>query len=83
MVIYKKLRCIENPEEKINNDAPILLVYEEAHKYVPNSDLSKYRSSNSLLKGLPRRTKIWRHLLLASQRPSEISETILHNAITS
>ncbi|RYX80033.1 DUF87 domain-containing protein, partial [bacterium] len=42
---YKRLRNTKNPIEKINNDIPILLVYEEAHKYVPNSDLVKYRSS--------------------------------------
>lgn len=42
---YKRLRCAGNPNERINNDTPILLVYEEAHKYVPNSELSKYRAS--------------------------------------
>jgi len=75
--IYKKLRCIENPEEKINNDAPILLVYEEAHKYVPNSDLSKYRSSKLSIERIAKEgRKYGVTLLLASQRPSEISETI-------
>src|SRR5665213_3164054 len=33
---YKRLRNSYDPNEKINNDIPILLVYEEAHKYVPN-----------------------------------------------
>ncbi|WP_180134629.1 ATP-binding protein [Acinetobacter sp. YH12070] len=75
--IYKKLRCVENPEEKINNDAPILLVYEEAHKYVPNSDLSKYRSSKLSIERIAKEgRKYGVTLLLASQRPSEISETI-------
>ncbi|ENX20778.1 hypothetical protein F892_02805 [Acinetobacter vivianii] len=75
--IYKKLRCLENPEEKINNDAPILLVYEEAHKYVPNSDLSKYRSSKLSIERIAKEgRKYGVTLLLASQRPSEISETI-------
>ena len=31
--------------ETVNNDIPLLLVYEEAHKYVPNNDLAKYRAS--------------------------------------
>lgn len=74
---YKKIRCSENPEEKINNDAPILLVYEEAHKYVPNSDLSKFRSSKSSIERIAKEgRKYGVTLLLASQRPSEISETI-------
>ena len=75
--IYKRLRCQKDPNEKINNDAPILLVYEEAHKYVPNSDLSKYRSSKRSIERIAKEgRKYGVTLLLASQRPSEISETI-------
>ena len=33
---YKRFRYAKNPDEKLNNDVPLLLVYEEAHKYVPN-----------------------------------------------
>jgi len=74
---YKRLRCETNPSEKINNDAPILLVYEEAHKYVPNSDLSKYRSSKKSIERIAKEgRKYGVTLLLASQRPSELSETI-------
>jgi uncharacterized protein len=74
---YKRLRCLRNPEEKINNDVPILIVYEEAHKYVPNSDLSKYRSSKKSIERIAKEgRKYGITLLLASQRPSEISETI-------
>lgn len=75
--IYKRLRCAKNKDEKINNDVPILLVYEEAHKYVPNSDLSKYRSSKISIERIAKEgRKYGVTLLLASQRPSEISETI-------
>jgi len=75
--IYKRLRCAKNPGEKVNNDVPILLVYEEAHKYVPNSDLSKYRSSKVSIERIAKEgRKYGVTLLLASQRPSEISETI-------
>ncbi len=75
--IYKRLRCANNPNEKINNDVPILLVYEEAHKYVPNSNLSKYRSSKTSIERIAKEgRKYGVTLLLASQRPSEISETI-------
>ncbi|GAB6141072.1 ATP-binding protein [Methylosoma difficile] len=74
---YKRLRCTSNSEEKINNDVPILLVYEEAHKYVPNSELVKYRSSKKSIERIAKEgRKYGVTLLLASQRPSEISETI-------
>lgn len=74
---YKRFRNAKNPNEKINNDIPILLVYEEAHKYVPNSDLVKYRSSKKSIERIAKEgRKYGVTLLLASQRPSEISETI-------
>jgi len=74
---YKRLRSAKDPNEKINNDIPILLVYEEAHKYVPNSDLVKYRSSKKSIERIAKEgRKYGVTLLLASQRPSEISETI-------
>ena len=72
---YKRLRWKKG--EKINNDVPILLVYEEAHKYVPNSDLAKYRASRKSIERIAKEgRKYGISLLLASQRPSEISETI-------
>jgi len=74
---YKRYRSFLNPDEKINNDVPLLLVYEEAHKYVPNSDLSKYRASRESIERIAKEgRKYGVSLLLASQRPSEISETI-------
>lgn len=74
---YKRLRTSENLQETVNNDIPVLLVYEEAHKYVPNSDLSKYRSSRRSIERIAKEgRKYGITLLLASQRPSEISETI-------
>ena len=74
---YKRLRSEKNPDEKINNDIPLLLVYEEAHKYVPTSDLVKYRASKTSIERIAKEgRKYGVTLLLASQRPSEISETI-------
>ncbi|HFJ9377643.1 MULTISPECIES: anti-phage-associated helicase HerA [Bacillus cereus group] len=74
---YKRVRCIANPQETINNDIPILLVYEEAHKYVPNSDLAKFRSSRKSIERIAKEgRKYGITLLLATQRPSELSETI-------
>ncbi|MEG2288423.1 MAG: anti-phage-associated helicase HerA [Clostridium sp.] len=74
---YKKIRCRKSEIEKINNDAPILLVYEEAHKYVPNSELVRFRASKKSIERIAKEgRKYGVTLLLASQRPSEISETI-------
>ncbi|MEN8134002.1 MAG: ATP-binding protein [Thermodesulfobacteriota bacterium] len=74
---YKRLRAKKDPEEKINNDTPFLLVYEEAHKYVPRSDLVKYRASKNSIERIAKEgRKYGVTLLLSSQRPSEISETI-------
>lgn len=74
---YKKIRFSHNTNEIVNNDIPLLLVYEEAHKYVPNNDLSKYRASKQSIERIAKEgRKYGITLLLASQRPSEISETI-------
>ncbi|MFL1484879.1 anti-phage-associated helicase HerA [Marinobacter sp. LN3S78] len=59
------------------HDIPILLVLEEAHKYVPRSDLARFSASkNSIERVAKEGRKYGVTLLLASQRPSEISETI-------
>ncbi|MEO9804799.1 MAG: anti-phage-associated helicase HerA [Reichenbachiella sp.] len=74
---YKRLRVDSNPNEKINNDVPVLMVFEEAHKYVPNSDLARFRSSKNAIERIAKEgRKYGITLMLASQRPSEISETI-------
>jgi DNA helicase HerA-like ATPase len=58
-------------------DTPLMLVYEEAHKYVPKSELAKYRSSKTSIERIAKEgRKYGVTLLIASQRPSEISETI-------
>ncbi|GAB7543554.1 anti-phage-associated helicase HerA [Cupriavidus sp. 8B] len=72
---YKVMRTKAN--EPINTDAPLLLVYEEAHKYVPNSDLARFRASKFSIERIAKEgRKYGVTLLLSSQRPSEISETI-------
>ena len=59
------------------NDVPILLVFEEAHKYVPKSGQVKYRASRQSIEQIAKEgRKYGVTLLLSSQRPSEISETI-------
>lgn len=72
---YKVMRT--QADETINSDAPLLLVYEEAHKYVPNSDLARFRASKLSIERIAKEgRKYGVTLLLSSQRPSEISETI-------
>lgn len=74
---YKRLRIVESGDENSINDVPLLLVYEEAHKYVPNNEASKYRASRESIERIAKEgRKYGVTLLLASQRPSEISETI-------
>lgn len=74
---YKRIRTKIDPSEGINNDTPFLLVFEEAHKYVPKSDLIKYRASKKSIERIAKEgRKYGVTLLLSSQRPSEISETI-------
>lgn len=75
---YKKV--LESKEARNNNDIPLLLVYEEAHKYVPNNDMAKYRASRDSIERIAKEgRKYGVSLLLASQRPSEISDTYLLN----
>ena len=74
---YTRVRHLTSPSNGINNDIPFLLVYEEAHKYVPNSELVKYRASRESIERIAKEgRKYGITLMLASQRPSEISETI-------
>ena len=72
---YKRTRA--NAGEIIQNDIPFLLVYEEAHKYVPNSTTSKYRAARESIERIAKEgRKYGVSLMLSSQRPSEISETV-------
>ncbi|MEE2039733.1 ATP-binding protein [Nocardiopsis sp. CT-R113] len=58
-------------------ELPFLLVYEEAHNYVPQGSSAKY---NSVKRAIERIAKEGRKygvsLMIVSQRPSEISETV-------
>ncbi|MCR5137070.1 MAG: ATP-binding protein [Oscillospiraceae bacterium] len=72
---YKRIRSASGAE--IHNDVPVLLVYEEAHKYVPNTGSVKYRAARESIERIAKEgRKYGVSLMLASQRPSEISETI-------
>ncbi len=59
------------------SETPLLLVYEEAHKYVPKSALSKYSSSRNAIERIAKEgRKYGITAAIVSQRPAEISETI-------
>src|SRR5699024_3268586 len=68
---FKKLHVGDEKE------VPFLLVLEEAHNYISRSDGAKY---NSVRKAVERVAKEGRKygisLMIVSQRPSEISETV-------
>ena len=64
-----------NMKEKA--ETPILLVYEEAHKYVPKSGQARYSSCRRSIERIAKEgRKYGVTLSIVSQRPSEISETI-------
>ena len=58
--------------------SPILLVCEEAHRYVPNSGEAQYKAAQSAIKRVAKEgRKYGIGLFLVSQRPSEIETTVL------
>jgi hypothetical protein len=62
---------------KQEKETPILLVYEEAHKYVPKTGESRYNSCRTSIERVAKEgRKYGVTLAILSQRPSEISETI-------
>lgn len=59
------------------NDIPFLLVYEEAHNYVPNNDSSAFKASRKAIERVAKEgRKYGLSLVVVSQRPSEVSSTI-------
>lgn len=70
---YSKLRH----EKDALNDVPVMIVCEEAHNYIPQKDDVAYRSSRKSLERVAKEgRKYGLSLMVVSQRPSEVSETI-------
>lgn len=70
---YSKLR---HAQGKLN-DVPVMLVCEEAHNYVPRNNDAAYRASRKSLERIAKEgRKYGLSLMVVSQRPSEVSETI-------
>ncbi len=58
--------------------SPVVLVCEEAHRYVPNSGEAQYGAAQSAIKGIAKEgRKYGIGLFLVSQRPSEVETTVL------
>ena len=70
---YSKLRHAKSEL----NDVPVMLVCEEAHNYVPRHNDTAYRASRKSLERIAKEgRKYGLSLMVVSQRPSEVSETI-------
>jgi len=57
---------------------PILLVFEEAHRYVPNRGEAQYEAAQEAIRRIAKEgRKYGLGLILVSQRPSEVEATVL------
>lgn len=71
-----QLKVWQNEEER--NNSPVLLVCEEAHRYVPNRGEAQYEAAQSAVRRIAKEgRKYGVGLLLVSQRPSEVEATVL------
>ena len=71
----------QTPEEREKN--PVLLVCEEAHRYVPNRGEAQYEAAQEAIKRLAKEgRKYGIGLMLVSQRPSEVEATVLSQCNT-
>lgn len=62
---------------KGTQELPYLLVYEEAHNYIPQSEGAKYGTVKRAIERIAKEgRKYGISLMIVSQRPSEISETV-------
>ena len=58
--------------------SPVLLVCEEAHRYIPNSGEAQYESAQDAIRRIAKEgRKYGISLFLVSQRPSEVKATVL------
>lgn len=64
-------------KDKLLNDIPVLVVCEEAHNYIPQNSSSQYKASRKSIERIAKEgRKYGLSLMVVSQRPSEVSETI-------
>lgn len=74
---YRK-RVLAKKGAPVNRDeVAFLVVYEEAHKYVPRSESARYRSVTKAIERIAKEgRKYGICLMVVSQRPSDVSETV-------
>ncbi|HAT3918486.1 MULTISPECIES: ATP-binding protein [Enterobacteriaceae] len=74
--IVFQLKIWQTEDERQNS--PVLLVCEEAHRYVPNRGDAQYEAAQSAIRRIAKEgRKYGVGLLLVSQRPSEVEATVL------
>lgn len=74
--IVFQLKVWQTESERQNS--PVLLVCEEAHRYVPNRGEAQYEAAQSAIRRIAKEgRKYGVGLLLVSQRPSEVEATVL------
>lgn len=57
---------------------PVLLIFEEAHRYVPNNGDAQYKEAQSAIRRIAKEgRKYGLGLMLVSQRPSDVEKTVL------
>lgn len=70
------LKVWQSPVER--EKSPVMLVCEEAHRYVPNSGEAQYGAAQGAIRRIAKEgRKYGIGLLLVSQRPSEVESTVL------
>lgn len=70
------LKVWQTSDERAND--PVLLVCEEAHRYVPNRGEAQYEAAQEAIRRIAKEgRKYGVGLLLVSQRPSEVEATVL------
>jgi DNA helicase HerA-like ATPase len=76
-LIFSFAFYLRKGKQDSDRDLPFLLVYEEAHNYVPRRDAARYRSVKRAIERIAKEgRKYGISLMIVSQRPAEISETV-------
>lgn len=71
-----QIKVWQSSEER--DASPVLLVCEEAHRYVPNTGEAQYAAAQDAIRRIAKEgRKYGLGLLLVSQRPSEVEATVL------
>ena len=72
-MIFEKLKVIDP-----RNGFPVNIILEEAHRYISNQHSSTFGEANKIFERIAKEGRKYRlFLLLSSQRPSELSKTVL------